>query len=107
MFDKLFQISRHASHGVCRAVNVTGTTAAAVAGSLFKLVGAAALDASHELEYARVRVQDPSFLLLPCTIGCCRCFALPRVGVLSELNVTATTEVAVAGSFSIRLNLAC
>ncbi|KAG5188320.1 hypothetical protein JKP88DRAFT_353427 [Tribonema minus] len=55
VFGKLFKVSRHASHGVCRAVNVTGTTAATVAGSLFKLAGAAVMDASQGLEYAQAR----------------------------------------------------
>lgn len=33
------------THGVCRAVNVTGTAASVVTGGVFKLAGAAVLDA--------------------------------------------------------------
>ncbi|CAM9895212.1 unnamed protein product [Chrysoparadoxa australica] len=51
-FGHLFRITRHASNGVYRAVNVTGSLAGAVAGSAFKLAGAAVVDAGSGLDSA-------------------------------------------------------
>lgn len=38
-------LASRTTHGVCRAVNVTGTAASVVTGGVFKLAGAAVLDA--------------------------------------------------------------
>eukprot|EP00611_Tribonema_gayanum_P010871 TRINITY_DN20994_c0_g1_i1.p1 TRINITY_DN20994_c0_g1~~TRINITY_DN20994_c0_g1_i1.p1 ORF type:complete len:741 (-),score=236.02 TRINITY_DN20994_c0_g1_i1:372-2594(-) len=94
VFGKLFKVSRHASHGVCRAVNVTGTTAATVAGSLFKLAGAAVMDASQGLEYAqaaapmKVPVLDKGVTLVAKSLKKSGDFVY-RLGELAE---NATTE---------------
>lgn len=44
----LAKLTSRTTHGVCRAVNVTGTAASVVTGGVFKLAGAAVLDAVGE-----------------------------------------------------------
>lgn len=48
LLQSLVKLGRRTSHGVCRAVNVTGSTAAVVAGGIFKVAGAAVLDTVGE-----------------------------------------------------------
>lgn len=44
LLKSLSKLGMHTTHGVFRAVNVTGNAAAVVAGGVFKLAGAAILD---------------------------------------------------------------
>lgn len=46
--NSFLKLTHHTSNGLCRAVNVTGSATAVVAGGVFKLAGAAVLDAVGE-----------------------------------------------------------
>jgi hypothetical protein len=60
-FSSFFSVTRHASSGIVRAVNITGTTTAALAGGVFKVAGAAVIDASEGL----ASVQDSTSVSIP------------------------------------------
>lgn len=69
LLKSLFRLGRHTSHGLCRAVNVTGSTAAVVAGGVFKVAGAAVLDAVGE---HRPVLPVPSVLPVGVALTCSR-----------------------------------
>lgn len=48
LLSSLSKLGTHTTHGVCRAVNVTGNAAAVLAGGVFKVAGAAILDGVGE-----------------------------------------------------------
>lgn len=83
LLKSLGKLGTHTTHGVCRAVNVTGNAAAVVAGGVFKIAGAAILDGVGE---------EPSNV-----VALTGRFAAPA-NIVHQKHVTKTADI----SFAIR-----
>ncbi|CAN0031209.1 unnamed protein product, partial [Discosporangium mesarthrocarpum] len=70
LLKSFFKLTKHTSHGLCRAVNVSGSALSIVAGSAFKIAGAAVIDTAEGMRYAseispiNVPVLDEGYRLL-------------------------------------------
>lgn len=68
----LVKLTSRTTHGLCRAVNVTGTAASVVTGGVFKLAGAAVLDAVGKACIAQHGFMTYAYsLVYECTVVLC------------------------------------